>query len=116
MLVDGDSFCAFSSVWRLLFVARIISRQLDELWGVALAGVSLSVRSAPPDLQDSSNVTIDGRQFCCRATELETVCSLGEGAFGCVHRMRHVTTGCEMAVKVSTALANAALRYSRRVA
>ncbi|XP_034566916.1 dual specificity mitogen-activated protein kinase kinase 6-like [Notolabrus celidotus] len=63
--------------------------------------------AAPPrDLDSKACVTIGDQNFVVKADDLEEIAELGRGAYGVVHKMRHVPSGVIMAVKRIRATVN----------
>ncbi|XP_076326432.1 dual specificity mitogen-activated protein kinase kinase lic [Tachypleus tridentatus] len=66
-----------------------------------------SPRITPPrNLDKRTTITIDDKVFEVEADDLETLCTLGRGAYGVVEKMRHRPSGTIMAVKRITATFN----------
>ena len=57
--------------------------------------------SPPRNLDSRTEINIAGQKFNCDADDLESLCTLGRGAYGIVEKMRHRPSGKIMAVKVS---------------
>lgn len=59
------------------------------------------VFNRPPENIDSKGtITINEKQFEVDAADLETICTLGRGAYGVVEKVRHRQSDTIMAVKV----------------
>ncbi|XP_066588893.1 dual specificity mitogen-activated protein kinase kinase 3 [Prorops nasuta] len=62
---------------------------------------------APPrNLDKRTTITIDEKTFVVEADDLETLCTLGRGAYGIVEKMKHKQSDTIMAVKRITATVN----------
>ena len=53
----------------------------------------------PPNLDSTAKITIEGTEFQCNADDLESIQTLGRGAYGVVEKVRHRPSGTNMAVK-----------------
>ncbi|XP_028842688.1 dual specificity mitogen-activated protein kinase kinase 6 isoform X1 [Denticeps clupeoides] len=60
----------------------------------------------PRDLNSEAEVTIGEKNVVVKADDLEQIAELGRGAYGVVHKMRHVPSGLIMAVKRIRATVN----------
>uniref|UniRef100_A0A6M2DWV1 mitogen-activated protein kinase kinase n=1 Tax=Xenopsylla cheopis TaxID=163159 RepID=A0A6M2DWV1_XENCH len=60
----------------------------------------------PRNLDKSTTITIDDKNFSVAADDLEKICDLGRGAYGIVEKMCHKPSGTVMAVKRITATVN----------
>jgi len=62
--------------------------------------VGLSVCRLPREIDSRATITIGSQKFDVEATDLESIETLGRGAYGVVERMRHRPSDTIMAVKV----------------
>ncbi|GAB1609856.1 dual specificity mitogen-activated protein kinase kinase 6-like [Argonauta hians] len=62
--------------------------------------------SPPGNLDSKTEINIGGQKFNCDADDLESLSTLGQGAYGVVEKMRHRPSGKIMAVKRITATIN----------
>ncbi|XP_043464826.1 dual specificity mitogen-activated protein kinase kinase 3 [Leptopilina heterotoma] len=60
----------------------------------------------PRNLDKRTTITIDEKTFVVEADDLETLCTLGRGAYGVVDKMKHKQSGTIMAVKRIAATVN----------
>jgi len=60
----------------------------------------------PSDIDSRTTITIGDRNFDVDAADLETICTLGRGAYGIVEKMRHKETNTIIAVKRITCSVN----------
>jgi len=54
----------------------------------------------PRDIDSRASITIGAKSFDVEATDLESIETLGRGAYGVVEKMRHRPSDTVMAVKV----------------
>jgi len=60
----------------------------------------LTVYRLPRDIDSRATITIGSESFEVEATDLESIETMGRGAYGVVERMRHRPSDTVMAVKV----------------
>jgi len=62
--------------------------------------IFLSLCRLPRDIDSRATITIGSESFEVEATDLESIETMGRGAYGVVERMRHRPSNTIMAVKV----------------